>query len=567
MKLINLKLKNLFSFDSLEFNMDKRGVLLITGWDQDNNTANGSGKSSLTSKAISWILYGKTINGLKGDEVKRIGSEGESWGQIEFDSCNGMKYRITRYRNPSKTVLEHFNVDEWQDISNKIQTETQETINKLLKKDFRVFSNTDFFGQGQSNTFLTMNSLQQNSLFEFVISLDQITKLVTRTKARKVDVLDRSTVNDKKIAKTIGALNEVELQIANLNNQKRVIDNAKNELIDDLQDISLDELVIKLENELANHKFVSQNNVNLYQSLLQKSKELSYKQNNLRSQKRKIKKNTCPTCDQVIDESLYNKLVESQKNIFKDIELISSQLNDINKDMPLYESLKNEANSKLKIIENKLQKISILKGQVETIYITNSLNRKEEYEKELLRYNAIGASLKDELMNVAFWERAFNLDFRNFLIEKSCPFLEERASKHIREMGQPHLQINFSTDKELKSGDHKVSFNATVKNLNGGASGYDSLSGGEQQFVSFATWLAFSDLVSHVNGFDSNVMILDEPFMFLDSANAEKLVSYINNYLVKIKDTVLLVSNESSIKDLFPQKITVIKEKGISRLN
>lgn len=567
MKLINLKLKNLFSFDTLDFNLDKKGVLLITGWDQDNNTANGSGKSSLTSKSISWILYGKTINGLKGDEVKRINSEGESWGQIEFNSPTGMKYRITRYRNPSKTVLEHFNVNEWEDISNKTQAETQETINKLLRKDYRVFSNTDFFGQGQSSTFLTMNSLQQNSLFEFVISLDQVNKLVTKTKARKVDLLDRSTINDKEIAKLRGSLKELDLQIVNLNSQKKIIDTAKNELIDDLQDISLDELVIKLENELTNHKFVSQNNSNFYQNSLQKSKELSYKQNTLRSQKKEIKKNICPTCDQVINEDLYNKLVEDQKKIYQSIELISSQLNDITKDLPLYESLKNEATNKLKIIENKLQKINILKDRLNTIDVTDLLIRKSNYEKDINNFDLIGASLKDELMTVAFWEKAFNLDFRNFLIEKSCPFLEERASKHIREMGQPHLQINFSTDKELKSGDHKVSFNASVKNLNGGASGYDSLSGGEQQFVSFATWLAFSDLISHVNGFDSNIMILDEPFMFLDSSNAEKLVSYINNYLVKIKDTVLLVSNESSIKDLFPQKITVIKEKGISRLN
>lgn len=567
MKLINLKLKNIFSFDTLDFNLDKRGVLLITGWDQDNNTANGSGKSSLTSKSISWILYGKTINGLKGDEVKRINSEGESWGQIEFNSHTGMKYRITRYRNPSKTVLEHFNVNEWEDISNKTQAETQETINKLLRKDYRVFSNTDFFGQGQSSTFLTMNSLQQNSLFEFVISLDQVNKLVTKTKARKVDLLDRSTINDKEIAKLRGSLKELDLQIANSNSQKKIIDTAKNELIDDLQDISLDELVIKLENELTNHKFVSQNNSNFYQNSLQKSKELSYKQNTLRSQKKEIKKNICPTCDQVINEDLYNKLVEDQKKIYQNIELISSQLNDITKDLPLYESLKNEATNKLKIIENKLQKINILKDRLNTIDVTDLLIRKSNYEKDINNFDLIGASLKDELMTVAFWERAFNLDFRNFLIEKSCPFLEERASKHIREMGQPHLQINFSTDKELKSGDHKVFFNASVKNLNGGASGYDSLSGGEQQFVSFATWLAFSDLIYHVNGFDSNIMILDEPFMFLDSSNAEKLVSYINNYLVKIKDTVLLVSNESSIKDLFPQKITVIKEKGISRLN
>ena len=192
MKLRSFTAKNIFSFDYLELNLNNQGVTLVNGWNLDKNSHNASGKSSLTSKGIPWVLYGKTINGIKGDEVKRINSEGESWGQISFQGLIGQLYRVTRYRAPSKLELEHF-TDKWTDISNRVQSETQEQINQLLGKDFQVFLYTDFFGQGLENTFIRMNSNQQNTLFEFVISLDKVNKLVENSKARRRSIFDKTS--------------------------------------------------------------------------------------------------------------------------------------------------------------------------------------------------------------------------------------------------------------------------------------------------------------------------------------------------------------------------------------
>ena len=61
-------------------------------------------------------------------------------------------------------------------------------------------------------------------------------------------------------------------------------------------------------------------------------------------------------------------------------------------------------------------------------------------------------------------------------------------------------------------------------------------------------------------------MVLDEPFVSLDSRNSEHLVGYLTSYLAGKKETILLVSNEESLKSLIPNKVQVIKENGITRL-
>ncbi|MEK6879438.1 MAG: AAA family ATPase [Nanoarchaeota archaeon] len=182
MKLINLKANNLFSFEKIDLDLNNKGLVLVNGWDEDNDTHIGSGKSSLTSKAIPWILYGKSVSGLKADDVCRKDTN-ECWGEIEFISKNSKKYRITRFR-PSKLILEEFNKD-WHDISSRVQSETQEKIDQLLGKTFDAFLHTDFFGQGMAETFIHLSTVQQNTLFGFVVSLDRINELVDKTKKFK----------------------------------------------------------------------------------------------------------------------------------------------------------------------------------------------------------------------------------------------------------------------------------------------------------------------------------------------------------------------------------------------
>src|SRR5689334_17522794 len=96
---LKFQAENLFSFDAVNLELSDRGLVLVSGWSHDENTANGSGKSSITSKGIIWTLYGKTPGGLKGDEVIKTGKESCS-GTLYFIGRDKKHYRIHRQRKP-----------------------------------------------------------------------------------------------------------------------------------------------------------------------------------------------------------------------------------------------------------------------------------------------------------------------------------------------------------------------------------------------------------------------------------------------------------------------------------
>ena len=559
MKIVNLQASNFFSFQHIDLDLDSQGVL-VNGWNEDTNTCNASGKSSLTSKAIPWVLYGRTINGLKGDDVCRKGTT-ECWGQIEFISRSGQKFRITRKR-PTSLILEEY-IDGYKDISCKVQSETQEKINHFLGKTFDAFVHTDFFGQGLMNTFMNMSAVQQNVLFGFVISLDKINELVDKTKKVKRGIIDQSIENEKQVSELTGSINQIEKQINSAFIQKNKLEQIRKDLAGDLENLDFDNYTNALEKEIEKSnkdKDDSEEKVNNYKTVLSR---LQTKKAELSGQVRIVKENLCPTCNQQIDNLLFQRLVEAQKKILEELGNLETNISSVTSVLPGWQKYYKDSSEKLTQISDKLNKVQSLKNQSDLIDLDQLQTNKKELEDKIKDLEIKRADYNNDIQLCFFWEKAFHIDFRNFLIEKSCPFLEYRANKHLEGLGQSHIKMNFSTSKELKYGGEKIFFNVSANTTNGG-NGFDTLSGGEQQFVSFAAGLAFSDLVAHVTNSDSNLMILDEPFVCLDEINSEKLVSYIRDVISKVKPTILLVSNENSIKELVPKRINVVKKNGIS---
>jgi DNA repair exonuclease SbcCD ATPase subunit len=164
-----------------------------------------------------------------------------------------------------------------------------------------------------------------------------------------------------------------------------------------------------------------------------------------------------------------------------------------------------------------------------------------------------------------FWRDAFGKELKNEFINQVCPFLERRANDHLEGLGNSQIKVSVSTRKVLKSAEDRSEFTITASSSSGGSS-YESLSGGERQIVNFAVGLSLADLAELQTDGPSYFMVLDEPFMALDARNSENLVNYLNRYLGSKKETILLVSNEENLKNLIPNRVNVVKEHGISRL-
>ena len=84
--------------------------------------------------------------------------------------------------------------------------------------------------------------------------------------------------------------------------------------------------------------------------------------------------------------------------------------------------------------------------------------------------------------------------------------------------------------------------------------------------VNFSISLALSDLAETQFSGSSSFAILDEPFTNLDARNCESVISFLNTQFSDKKKTILLISNEDTLKQSIPKRINVVKEKGKSTL-
>jgi DNA repair exonuclease SbcCD ATPase subunit len=90
------------------------------------------------------------------------------------------------------------------------------------------------------------------------------------------------------------------------------------------------------------------------------------------------------------------------------------------------------------------------------------------------------------------------------------------------------------------------------------------LSGGEQQLINFAIGLSLAELHEIKNGSRSNLLIMDEPLENLGVKNSEAVVSYMTAFCKDRKG--LFISNDETLKSLISDKIHIVKENGVSRL-
>jgi DNA repair exonuclease SbcCD ATPase subunit len=77
---------------------------------------------------------------------------------------------------------------------------------------------------------------------------------------------------------------------------------------------------------------------------------------------------------------------------------------------------------------------------------------------------------------------------------------------------------------------------------------------------------AVFDLHHSIHGAQSNLLVLDEPDDGLDGAGVRYLINIINNELSAKFETVLVISHEDKLKDVFPRQITIERIDRLSHI-
>lgn len=660
-----LEIDNFQSIGHAKIDLDERGTTIVKGVNnyETNTDSNGSGKSSIF-ESLYFSLFGKTTTGLTNVSNRYTGKEYKL--SLEF-ILDDVTYKIIR--NGTKVTL----LQNDEDISRRNKSDTDTFIrDNILKISPEVFLNIIYLAQGFKSRLSALTAGGRKDQIEEIIGTSEITENF-RIQMQELKEKLNSELNEvnNKISFNNGTINQINNNKDNYQKEiDRIIEERKNqpsredltnkintskaeqqeleqkqqeetnkinEIKEKNSQIQLNianfenESITKI-NELNNKISELSNQSNKYRSerlpevqklesnfaLLQSNtnttiSNIDIKNSTLTQQIIKNKNDietlktsdTCPTCGRKFDGFNQEHLVnELQKLIDANLEN-EKQINSNN------EVKEQEAKKILEAQEIKDRNVSQIYKEIDeynatlieqVAKVTEELNnykkeiedKKAEMRKEIKSYdteqgtlNTILSKINSIKSNITILENELN-NFKeestenyeklikdcdkeivkyvkeNEELQKSCSELEEKigvathsTSLISREFKNYLLKsaIDFLNNRlehyssQLFSNESdKVKFvqDGNKLDIYLGDAVFESLSGGERRKVDIIIMLAQKELASNMSNTYSNILVLDEIFDGLDS----KAIDIVTSILLTVSkdiNSMFVVSHKDTV--------------------
>ena len=590
-----LQWNNCFSYGSdNELLLDDNTVTQIIG-------TNGTGKSSIPL-IIEEALYNKNSKGIKKADIpnRYIG--------------NGYNIRLTFTKDEDtyvvsidrKTSVKVKLEKNGEDISSHTATNTYKTIQDTIGVDFKTFSQLVYQNTNASLQFLTATDTNRKKFLIDLLHLENYVELfdIFKEAARvvsleingiqaKLDTIEK-WLADNKLGDT-NILPMLDLPISSDEDEKEF-----RHLTKEIENISEKNKKISKNNQLR--RLLGQIDLQEAQSCKvteKKSYDSLQAQVGTHSQvaagsQRLIEKlnklgDVCPTCEQEVDPTFKQALVQTETkkvtDAEKEIERITEEIRRIKNDNSEFEKAqKLEADWKelYRSIDKSLPSTLLDKQELESRLASvraQLLERKSELEntakenerrtrhntritviqeqtdaflKELTEFQDVLGKQEGLLSNLEILKKSFSTNgLLAYKIENLVKELEELANTYLAELSDGRFTLEFvvSNDK----------LNVQVED-DGKIVDILALSSGELARVNTATLIAIRKLMSSISKSRLNILFLDEVIAVLDDTGREKLVEVLLN-----EDLNTYIVSHGWTHPLLEKK-EVVKEENISRL-
>jgi len=577
---------NFMSFDEIGFDFRNRGSVLVEGLNMDNLTSsnsNGSGKSVLFVELPPFALYGKTLRGLKYDEVIKIGKDTCSVF-FEFKK-NEDEYRVERSRGKNASLSLFKNgVDE----TTLDMNETQKKIDEVIP--YNLFVNGICFSGSVFESFVLASDSSKKEIMSDMFGLSMFEG------ARKLVVSKHSGLKDD-LLRVITKIEQIDEDIELLENQKKSLD-------DMIKDFKEDELKEKqeLEKRLTSDLSGLEEDV---KDLREKKDDLTEKKDKLlqlkhkydlskskqesvcselENKKKEIEdlktEGRCPTCGQVIsgeykmDEvaSLDEKLKGAKEQFEEDVE-------SVEKIESAVEGIRRETAKDIEMLGKKLHNLESVKEEKEKVqkFVLEKTHELEKYKVEL---SGIDKDIKNKKTNknnkqkevfgiesnigvYEFWKEGFSSrGISNFILELYLPTLNNLINEYVDYMFDESLHIEFKPFEILKNGTRKEKWSVDIE---GWIESYTGCSAGERRRIDLVIMLAMNRMLrSRLGG--SNLLIIDEALDPLDDKGIERVLELLGDKMFDV-ESFFVVTHEHDLGEFFDKRIVVKKEHGVSSIS
>ena len=553
--------------DPIKIQLDKTPTTLIVG-------QNGAGKSTLLD-ALSFGLFGKPHRDIKKDQM--INSINKKGTIVTVEMTIGShEFKIVRGIKPGKfEIYQNGNLINQASNARDYQKFLEQNILKLNHKSFHQVV---VLGSSSFIPFMQLPVWSRRNIIEDLLDINIFSKMNMLLKERnskikeeltdvnhQIDIFKTKMDSQSKYIKDLQELNDDQIQ-----NKRDSIDIHKediNKLFDESKTLG--------KNLTASISAEEKHSTEIVKKMSQlDSYDMSFndKIKGLVKESRFYEDNdTCPTCDQDIDEELKTQKIESVKSKAQEIQKAKGDLSKNIADMKTEQqavsnslnSLRqkqqkiNSNNDAIALIQkevNKVQKeIDNLQGQTGDVSkakrdLTELRKNKDKSTEKKLEY------VEERTYNEVIGEMLKDTGIKTKVIKQYLPVMNRLINQYLQILD---FFVSFHLDEN---------FNETIRSRHRDSFNYASFSEGEKQRIDLSLLFTWRQIAKMKNSAASNLLILDETF---DSSLDIDGIDNLTRILDTLEDgsNVFIISHKGDVlENKFRSKIEFFKERNFSKI-
>ena len=550
-----------------EIDLNRSKTTLVVG-------QNGSGKSTVLD-AISFGLFGKAHRNINKPQLINSINNKQCIVEVEF-SIGKNAYKIIRGIKPKKFEIYANGTLLNQNSHNK---EYQKVLEQnILKLTHKTFHQVVVLGSSSFTPFMQLGAYARRDVIEDLLDIGVFSQMNLLLK-EKISIL-KEKINQ------IG--HELEINQTKTDSQKKYIRDISR--INDDARKQKEQLIKDTNREIESLVELSAKNQDLASTiesevrpLLDEEKETTLKLRGYQSDfNTKIKtlvkdaqfyeKNeTCPTCEQDIDDSLKEQKLSQAKTKARElqsglVEVEQALTTSTTRIEELDEKLRESLDLSQQVLINN-QKIETLRGvidgarrEIESLSNNDSdlAKANDDYDVLLKSYHDLMSKKAEANDQFAYHgvisEMLRDTGIKTKIIKQYLPVINKLVNQYLQILD---FYVHFDLDE---------SFNETIRSRHRDAFSYDSFSEGEKQRIDLSLLFTWRQVAKMKNSISTNLLILDETFdSSLDEAGIENLMKIIHT--LGDETNVFVISHKGEMLDgKFASKIEFTKDKNFSKM-
>lgn len=569
--------------------------------------SNGTGKSS-TWDGLFWVLYGKTLRGLRAGDVRSWRSKGPYYANLSFVDDNGNSHDLYRSMDPNSLLLDGTEI-------------SQEDLSGIIKVPFESSLYSVVFGQKNSK-FFDLKPAEALKLFTEILELDVWLERSDRASKKFSELSNSRSELQGFFSETKGKVEALEEGLEGYSQhsktwareqKKKIKDKAKELRNNKKKVVYYEEALSKIEQHKeslddnvgrisANRDAVQQRIGILTTHVESFSRQIGEALGRQEVAKKNYthfrrfhntgRTNKCGVCLQPITEEHFNRRLMVLKKEWREAgkpvaglvdkrDKYQDELKDRKRELKKidrkYQSCQGESREVDRDKERAEHNLSVYKNREE-----DDKKQLEGLKQESSPFDQMSTSAKEELallkrklglfkrqlqyhekeMQFAkYWVKGFK-EVRLFLISEFLSQFEIEANNCLSRLGMEDWLLSFEVETATKSNTIKKGFSVFVDSpYNETPVPWESWSGGEAQRLTLSGSIGLSDLILNRYEASSNIEVWDEPSSWLSEEGIRDLLNTLfqrsrqENKQIWVTDQRFLEYGD------FDGMVTVVKDK------